>query len=63
MKYLNVPVGDGIGDAKSTSEASGMLTFKGANDLDSLAAWLTLSSTKDWNTSLMFVLGNRNMHL
>jgi len=65
-----VPAGDGMGLAKSGSVESGMLTFNGAIDVPLSESRLpgveceeVDSSTNDWKTNLMFVLGKRNTHL
>lgn len=67
--HLIVPVGDGAGDTKS--DESGMFTFSGAiADLKASRVCclsgpfsFDFSSTNDWKTSFMFVLGNRKVHL
>ena len=62
-----VPVGEGAGDTKS--DASGMFTLSGAiavlnaSRVCCLSPPFSLSSTSDWNTSLMLVLGKRKVHL
>lgn len=69
MSNLIVPVGEGIGLAKSGSAGSGMLTFRGAIGALSASRPTSdcvaelLSSINDWKTNLMFVLGKRNTHL
>lgn len=64
--YLMVPVGEGKGEVKLVS-GSGMLMRSGGSGARTLLlATFTggsASSTSDWNTSRIFVLGNRNVHL
>jgi len=69
FSHLIVPVGDGNGLLKFTS-GSGILILRGGSGSLDLAGegWRTVtggsaSSTNDWNTNLMLVLGKRNVHL